>query len=187
MIKREKDYLAKTKKKYIWGMVIWLIIMFSIFGIGYYLNGTRLNIFTVAAAVLVLPAAQYITLLLSLWKFKDPDLETSNKLELIKGNYSLFHSVLVPTQTIILYFDHIIVTGSKIYCIIDSTSDLSKTKEAFNKKISAKGIALKTIVYVDQSATKDMSGLFKKIETSAGVENLENLNEYTQLISQMMM
>lgn len=187
MIKREKDYLAKIKKKYIWGMVIWLIIMFSIFGVGYFLNETRLNVFTVVAAVLVLPAAQYITQLFALWKFDDPDFETSKALELIKGNYSLFHSVLVPDQRIILYFDHIVVTGTKIYCIIDNATDLSKTKEIFNKKISAKGIPLKTVVYVDQSATKDMAGVFNKIENNVTIENTENLNEYTQLVTQMMM
>ncbi len=187
MIKREKDYLSKIKKKYIWGMVIWLIIMFGIFGIGYFLNETRLNIFTVVAAVLVLPAAQYITQLFALWKFEDPDLETSQELERIIGSYSLFHSVLVPDQRTILYFDHIFVTGTKIYCIIDNATDLSKTKKIFNKKISAKGIPLNTVVYVDQSATKDMGGLFKKIEKNVGIENIGNLNEYTQLITQMMM
>lgn len=187
MIKREKDYLAKKKKKYLIGTIIGLIIMFSVFGIGYFLNKTRNNIFTVVAAVLVLPAAQFMTLLFALLKFKDPNIETSNKLERISGNYNLFHSVLVPDQTTIIYFDHILVTGTKIYCIIDNVADLAKMQEIFNKKIKAKGIPLKTIVYVEESKAEEMGNLIKKIETNATIENEENLNEYTQLITQMMM
>lgn len=187
MIKREKDYLSKIKKKYTWGTIIWLIIMFGVFGTGYFLNKSRNNIFTVVAAVLVLPAAQYITQLFALWKFNDPDIENSKALEKMEGNYSLFHSVLVPDNKLILYFDHIIVTGSKIYCIIDNATDLSKAKEIMNKKVIAKGIPLKAIVYVDESKTKDMGNLINQIQRNIAVDNPENLNENTQLITQMMM
>ncbi len=187
MIKREKNYLSKIKKKYMVGTIIWLIIMFSVFGTGYFLNKSRNNLFTVVAAVLVLPAAQYITQLFALWKYNDPDLETSEALDEITGHYSVFHGVLVPDRSIILYFDHILVTGSKIYCIIDNATDLLKTEEVFNKKLTAKGIPLKTVVYIDQKKTKDMGNLFKTIQKSAAIENEATLNEYTQIITQMMM
>lgn len=187
MIKREKDYLTRKKRKYVIGTIIGLIVMFSVFGLGYFLNKTRNNVFTVLAAVLVLPAAQYITKLFAIIRFKDPDIKTSNSLELIEGSYNLFHSVLVPDQKTIFFYDHIIVTGTKIYCIIDNATDFIKAKEAFSKKMKAKGIPLKAIVYVDQNSTKVMGDLFKKIEASAAIENEENLNEYTQLIAQMMM
>ncbi|HHX59728.1 MAG TPA: hypothetical protein GX707_03160 [Epulopiscium sp.] len=187
MIKREKNYLTQKKKKYILMSVIWLFIMFGIFWTGYILNNTRNNVFTVFAAVLVLPAAQYMTQLFAILKFKDPDIEASNQLELIKGNYNLFHSVLIPDLTEIIYFDHIVVTGTKIYCIIDNVTDIAKQKEIFDKKIKAKGISLKAIVYVDQNKTKDMGNLFKQIEVNAAIENEINLKEQTQLITQMMM
>lgn len=187
MIKREKNYLAKKKKKYLIGTLIGLIIMLSVFLLGYALNKTRNNIFTVMAALLVLPAAQYMTQLFAILKFKDPDIETSNQLELIKGNYSLFHSVLIPNQRSVMYIDHILVTGTKIYCMMDSTTDLAISKDVFSKKMKAKGIPLRTIVYVEQSKIKDMRNFFKKIETNIAIQNEENLNEYTQLIAQMMM
>ena len=187
MIKREKDYLAKKKKKFLRGSIIWSLIVFGIFITGYGLNNTRSNIFTVVAAVLVLPIAQNLTQLLTLWKFKDPNLERSNELEGIKGNYSLFHSVLVPDIKEIMYFDHILVTGTKIYCIINRHANLPKIKSMFNKKIKAKGIPLSAVVYVDLSQTKDMGNLFKTLETNAAIQNQENLNEFTHLIAQMMM
>lgn len=187
MIIREKDYIAKTKKKYTIGSLIWLTVMFSVFALGYFLNNTRNNIFTVVAAVLVLPAAQYLTLLFGLWQYKDPDPKTSEQLALIEGQYSLFHSVLVPHRANILYFDHIFVTGSKIYCIIDNATDLSNTQRIFNQKIKAKGIPLEALEYVDQAKVKNMGNIFKKIRISVARENEENLNEYTQLIKQMMM
>lgn len=187
MIKREKDYLVKKKKKFLAGSIIWSLIVFAIFITGYILNNTRSNIFTVVAAVLVLPIAQNLTQLLTLWKFKDPDFETSQQLEEIKGNYSLFHGVLVPDIKEIMYFDHILVTGRKIYCIIDKHAKLPEIKSMFNKKIKAKGIPLSAVVYVELGQTKDMGNLFKTIEAEAAIENEENLNEYTHLIAQMMM
>lgn len=187
MIKREKDYLKKQKKKHLIGTLIWLAVMFGIFGIGYFLNRTRNNIFTVIAALFVLPAAQDMTKLIAILKFKDPDIETSKKLEDIKGEYNIFHGVLIPDVSSIYYYDHIVVTGTKIYCIIDSASNISKKKEVFNKKIEAKAIPLKTVIYIESGKTKEKGNIFKKIERNAEIANKENLNEYTQLIAQMMM
>ena len=186
MVKREKDYLKKQKKKYLRGTIIWLIIMLSIFSLGYFLNRTRNNIFTVIAALFVLPVAQDMTKLIAILKFNDPDAEISKRLEEIKGDYSLFHGILVPDQSSVYYYDHILVTGSKIYCIIDSATNIAKKKEVFEKKIKAKGIPLKTVIYIENYKTKTKGNMFKKIERNVEISN-ENLNEYTQLIAQMMM
>lgn len=187
MVKREKDYLKKQKGKYLKGTLIWLIVMFSIFGLGYLLNKTRNNVFTVIAALFVLPVAQDITKLIAILKFNDPDTKTSEMLEDIKGEYNVFHSVLVPDQSSIYYYDHILVTGNKIYCIIDSATNIPKRKAVFEKKIKAKGIPLKTVIYIENDKTRAKGNIFKKIERNAEVSNKENLNEYTQLIAQMMM
>ena len=119
MVKREKEYLKKKKKQYLRGTIIWFVIMFSVFIVGYILNRTRKNVFTLVAALLVLPVAQYATQLLAIWKFKDPGIKISDFLESIKGDYALFHSALMPDTKEVINFDHIIVTGKNIYCIID--------------------------------------------------------------------
>lgn len=169
------------------GSLIWLAIVFTIFIIGYILNKTRKNIFTVAAAVLVLPIAQYSTQLITIWKFKDPDSKTSERLEQIKGEYNLFHSVLVPAKNTILYFDHIIVTGSKLYCIVNEPKDMNNIKTLFNDKINSKGIPQEAIVYLEQNKATNMGNVLKQIEKNVALEDEENLKDYTHLIGQMMM
>lgn len=187
MIKREKDYLEKKKRKYLRGTLVWLIIMFAVFFTGYILNKSRNNVFTVVAALLVLPVAQYGTQLLAIWKFKDPQRNISEKLESIKGNYNLFHGVLVPNQKHILYIDHIIVTEEKVYCMISEQANMNYIKETMDKKIKAKGIPLKSVEYMGLNKTFNMEKLAKKIEKTLLVQNKGNLEEYTQLIAQMMM
>ncbi|NLI89036.1 MAG: hypothetical protein GX366_01305 [Epulopiscium sp.] len=187
MIIREKDYLKKRKRKYLLASLMWLVIMFAIFLLGYMTTKTRGNIYTVLAAILVLPVAQYSTQLFVILRFKDPDPETSKQLESIKGKYSLFHSALIPDEKRILYFDHIFVTGSKIYCIMENPKDINDTKRILNKKLKAKGISLNKVVYIEKEKTKDLGNLFKKIEKDAIIEREEDLKEYTQLIAQMMM
>jgi len=187
MIIREKNYLKNKKKKFLIATIIWFVIMITIFIIGYILNGTRKNVFTVVAAILVLPVAQYGTQLLAIWKFKDPKIEMSNLFESIKGNYNLFHSALIPDQKEIINFDHIIVTGENIYCIINNHSDITYIKKVFNKKITAKGISLKAITYIELDKIKNKQKLLYKIEAATIKNNEKNLKEYTQLIAQMMM
>lgn len=187
MVIRDNNYLKNKKKKYLIGTFIWLIIMFSIFFTGLILNKTRNNIFTVIAAVLVLPAAQYSTQLFAILKFKDADSEMSNKLEVIKGEYSIFHSVIIPDLKGMINFEHVIVTGEKIYCIIDQDKDITLLKESFNKKIEAKGIPLNMVKYVEVTKLKNIDKLLRQIEASAKVNNQENQKEYTKLIAQMMM
>ena len=161
--------------------------MFAVFLTGYFLNKTRNNVFTVVAAVLVLPVAQYATWLFSLWPFKDPDPKASLAIETLTGNYNLFHSLLVPAGNNILYFDHIIVTGTKIYCIIDKLTDKANLEERFNQKIKAKGLALNTLTYIDLGKVENLAGVLKQIQINIAIEHEENLKEYTHLIAQMMM
>lgn len=187
MIIQEKNYLKNKKIKFLKGTVIWFIIMITIFIVGYVLNGTRKNIFTVLAAILVLPVAQYATQLLTIWKFQDPEKEISELFESIQGNYNLFHSVLIPDKKEIINFDHIIVTGENIYCIINKHPDIAYIKKLFNTKIVAKGIPLKTMMYIELDKVKNKQKLLTKIEVATRRENEKNLKEYTQLIAQMMM
>lgn len=187
MVKREKEYLKKKKKEYLRGAIIWFAIMFSVFIIGYILNKTRKNVFTLVAALLVLPVAQYATQLLAIWKFKDPDIEISNSLESIQGDYALFHSALMPDTKEVINFDHIIVTGKRIYCIIDKPYEIGRIKSLLDQKLKAKGIPLKIIQYVNFSELKNEDKLLKEVETVAKQGNQKDLEEYTQLIAQMMM
>ena len=187
MIIQEKDYLKSKKIKFLTGTIIWFIVMITIMITGYILNKTRKNVFTVVAAILVLPVAQYATQLLSIWKFKDPDKETSELFESIQGNYNLFHSVLIPDKKEIINFDHIIVTGENIYCIMNKHPDIAYIKKIFNKKLLAKGIPIKTMTYIEIDQIKNKQKLLEKIEVAALKDNEKKLKEYTQLIAQMMM
>lgn len=187
MIKREKEYLKNKKKKHLRGTIIWLVIMFSIFIVGYVLNETRNNVFTVIAALFTLPVAQDVTQLLAIWKFQDPEIETSEFFESIKGNYNLFHSVLLPDKTEVINFDHMIVTGTQIYCVVDGSRDITHIKDLLNKRLLAKGIPAQEITYIELSKVKNKQALLEKIEKSAKQEHEESLKEYTQLIAQMMM
>lgn len=187
MIRRENNYLRNKKKKYLLGSIVWLFIMSSIFITGILINKTRNNIFTVVAAVLVLPVAQYIAQLFAIIRFKDPDDTISRALESIQGEYDLFHGVIIPDQNTIINIDHIIVTGQTIYCIIDESKDIGDIKIIFNKKIEAKGVPMKSLVYIEKSKIRNMEKLLKEIEASAKNTKNSNKSEYTKLIAQMMM
>lgn len=187
MVKREKEHLKNKKKKHLRRTIIWMTIMFSILIIGYILNKTKNNVFTVIAALFTLPAAQEMTQLLAIWKFQDSEIKTSEFFESIEGSYDLFHSVLLPDKKDIINFDHLIVTGKMIYCVVDQPRDITKIKKVFNEKLQAKGIPEKMITYVELSKIKNKQALREEIEKNAKQENEVTLKEYTQLMAQMMM
>lgn len=186
MVIREKDYLKKTKKKYIKGSIIWFLIMISIFGIGYILNKTRNNVFTIVAAVLVLPVAQYLTKLIGVVKYKDPTVKESLKLESIKGEYNIFHSVIIPNKSSTMFLDHIIVTENKIFCFL--SQEHNKEKKDFINKSKVKGIDSNQLEFFNIDNIENIGNIIRKVEKHTyNNKDDKRLSNNTRIIDQMMM
>lgn len=121
-ILQEGDYISKRKRKYLIRTIISLGIMMIIFIIGLALTKTRNNMFTLFSVLFTLVVAQYGVQYISIMKYRDGDPEISKKLSDLPDIYIVWHSALFGDQKGMAFFDHIIITDKKIYCMTDQVT-----------------------------------------------------------------
>lgn len=186
MIKQEKDYIKKQKKKYSIYTLIWTLVVLGTFGIGIWITGDRANIFTIIAGFLVIGLALSLSRLCVYLKFKDGNAAYGTLLETMKGNYSLFHSCVIPDARTTVLIEHIVVTSRSIYFLVYDEEVLKKNRLWLENRLKAKGVALKQIHFVKLDHENSVKNTMVKIEKDACYTS-ESLAEYTQLIQELIM
>lgn len=182
MVLQEKNYIAKQKKKYfIWGSCLTLVV-FGIFGIGLWMTKTRANLFTVSACVIAIGAALFITRWISFSRYKDGKEEIANLLETLPEGVQILHSAIIPYAKGTAYFEHIVVTGSKIYLIAYTKDQVEKYGAAVQEVLEMKGILKKHLCFLVIQNVEQMRKYIPKIE-----QQEKDSNNYGAKISEILM
>lgn len=186
MVKQEKDYIGKQKKKYFIYILISTAVILAFFIFGIVLTGGRENIFTLASCFLVIMLALHISRLISYMKFKDGNAEYAEQLEQMKGSYNIFHSAIIPDVRATIMIEHIVVTSKSIYFLTQNEDVLKKNRLWLENRLVAKGIYLKAIHFIRLTDLISVKNAVSKIEKDALVSD-NQLNEYTQIIEELLM
>ena len=186
MIKQEKDYIRRQKKKYGIYTLIWTIVVLGFYGIGIIITGERANIFTIIAGFLVIGLALSLSRLCVYFKFKDGNTAYSELLETMKGSLSIFHSCIIPDTRTTSFVEHIVVTSRNIYFLVYDEEVLRKNRLWLENRLRAKGIELKQIHFIRLDHENSVKNAMIKIEKDACYTS-EKLEEYTQLIQELIM
>lgn len=112
----EKGYLKQRKTGLYLHLAILIVIAILIFIVGLLLNkGDKANIFTVAAVLMVLPAAKTFVLLVVYFPYHEMNADDRNFVEgLIKPGDTVFYDAVFTSSETKMHLDAIIVTGHQV-------------------------------------------------------------------------
>ncbi len=184
MIKQDKDYIKKQKKKYSIFTGIWILVVTVVYGIGIIITGERANIFTIIAGFLVIGLALSLSRLCVYLRFKDGNIAYGTLLESMKGSYNLFHSCIIPDARTTILIEHIVITSRSIYFLVCDEDVLKKNRLWLENRLKAKGIELKQMHWMKLDTENSVKNTIVKIEKDACYTS-EKLDEYTQLIQEL--
>lgn len=147
---QEADYIKKRKYKYFIRTLISLIIMTSIFVIGFILTKTRNNAFTLISVLFTLVVAQYGVQYISIIKFKDGDVDIAKQLENLSDSYIVWNSGLFADEKGMAFFEYILISDNKIFCIVDNTNrSFDENMKQMRRIVGKKGL-INEIVFIER-------------------------------------
>ena len=156
MVKQEKNYIKRQKKKYLLAGIIWSIIVLIIFGTGLLLTKTRANLFTVFACVIAIVASLFITRFISFCRYHDCDEACAESLESMSGDYALYHSAIIPSNKGTAYFEHVAVTSQAIYFISYTKEQVMQYRTWIIEGLGSKGIGASHVHFIVAKDLKQM-------------------------------
>ncbi len=185
MVKQDGNYIKTKKQFFLKRTIIWLVVILTIFIIGWLVTGTRGNVATILAAVMTLGFAQNLTRYLSFKSFKDADVESVNLINSLDGNMAIYHSVLIPTEKKVLYFEHLIVTN-QFYFISNNDEYLKLAREYLTNRFISKGIAIDDLHFEKIDNNEQLEKLLRSIKSTLENQN-ETLLNNIEIIESMLM
>lgn len=186
--KGEYGYINYTKKHQFILSLISFSIPIAIFFLGLALNKwQKNNIFTIIAALAVLPAAKVLIRYILFAPYKTPSAEFHDRVIEVTGDYEgVFFDALVATSEKPLGFDAMVATQHFIICKKSRVGDKGyKMSEALQKLVKGWGHSNKVIVCEDdESFFKELNlkkseyvpiGTEEEDETAALIKDLRIL------------
>lgn len=186
MVKQQENYISNKKRGYLRNSIIWGSIVLIIFLTGVFVTKQRTNYFTLVAGVLVIPLSLNLTRYISFMTFNSPKKEHATILNQIKGDYYVYHGVVIPDAKTTHYFDHVILTGHYIYFIAENKETIEKVKNWIIDILSAKGITQKQIKFLHVKDEERMRAVAKNIEKEIRPKG-NNLDAMSEILEAMIM
>ena len=118
--KSEWGYIKKKKRAMILYTLVFAVIIAAIYLTGYYLNDkSNASVWTVAAIVLVLPAAKFFVSFLVLFPYKTPDKEKWNEInEVLKSGSSLWSDLVITSQEKVMNLDFLVISHHSVLAVL---------------------------------------------------------------------
>lgn len=177
---QEADYIKKRKLKYFIRTTISLSIMLGIFLLGFILTKTRNNLFTLVSILFTLVVAQYGVQFISIIPFKDGSLEVAKQLESLPQAYVVWNSALFADTKGMAFFDHVLISDTHIYFIMDEEyRNCDKNTENMKRIAEQKGLKNK-IIFI-QKNKGELEQLLKRLENKE-IKDLESQKEFIEAL-----
>ena len=137
--KGKYGYIHRKKLRLIAGILFFLLGIAGFLVIGFLTAGTRRNLLTVAAVLLVLPMAKLLVILIALWPFSARPKEEYDRVAQVAGN-GVFDTELVITSSTekTCCLDYCIVTEEGVLaCCLNPRQDKKKIEKNLSGYLSA--------------------------------------------------
>lgn len=187
MIKQEKDYIKRQKKKYLIASSFWSAIVLIIFVTGLILTKTRANLFTVFACVMAIVASLFITRCISFSRFNDCDEERASMLEAMNGTYDLYHSAIIPYASGSAYFEHVVVTELGIYFIAYTKAQVDKYRTWMQELLGTKGIGSSHLYFLVAKDAVQLRHHISHIEKEEKLVSKDRFEDYSNKVNEILM
>ncbi len=186
MTLQNRNYISEQKKRYLRNTLLWTIVVVAAFFSGLIIFKTRESYFTVFSGVMVIGVALNFSRYIGFSKFKDGKEEYADLLESIKGNYKLFHSVIIPDNRGTAFFEHLMITSKGLYFLGYQDQVIRTCRLWLENKLASKGIPLEQMHFITLENTAHLKDIILEIEKDNGYLD-ERLEEYSKVINDLLM
>ena len=161
--KGKKGYISLLKRYDMIFILVSALIALGVFMIGLNIWNTKKNIGTVVAVLSLLPACKRLTNLIMIFSFKGISEENYAKVApLVKPEWLVLEDMLFSTEKYILEFDHVVLSGSKMFALSKMSKDKNDyIKEYFETAFKKRAIDMTFNLY---SNVNDYAGVLKRME-----------------------
>ena len=136
-------YIHRRKLRLALGILFFLAGIIGFLVIGYVTTGSRRNLMTVAAVLLVLPMSKLLVILIALWPFKARPKEEYDRVQAIAGKGILdTELVITSAKDKTFCLDYCLVTEEGVLCTsAKPKGDRKHIEEYLSGYLSANGLA----------------------------------------------
>ena len=116
----EWSYIKKKKTAMLLWTLLFAVVIAGIYLTGYYLNDkSNASVWTVAAIVLVLPAAKFFVSFLVLFPYKTPDKAKWDEIKKsIKTGTSLWSDLVITSQEKVMNLDFLVISHHSVLAVL---------------------------------------------------------------------
>lgn len=168
-MKKEKGTRGYLKQKKIYQLLLTLACMIGVLVfimIGFFVNKSVENMFTVIAVVLVIPASKFLVGYIVLIPYVQPDEKFYQRV--FSNKYELLTELVITSTEKIMGVDFVAVKSKRVYCYIsDKKIDKNYLEKYIKEIISEKYEGVGVKVFTDEE---------KYVLAVNGLEQLENDN-----------
>ncbi len=171
----EYGYLNWRKKRVLFHTLLMVGIGVAVFLIGLFLNKMEVsNVFTIAAVLMVLPAAKSLVAVIVLFPYKETNKEAKERLDsYAKDGDTLFYDVVFTSSEKVMHLNQIYVTDHQLIGIsLRKKDNLKAAKEYLEKELGIRELSYVVFLTDEESALKKRMALRK--QESAETEQKES-------------
>ena len=168
--KGEAGYISFVKKKELLISIILFLAAAGIFILGLALNKWQKgNIFTIIAALMIIPMARFLTQFIMLFPFRSVTEEEAAEVEkAAKGGSIIYADNVVTSTEKAMQLSFIVITSNKVLCYTGrEKEDASKCREYLAGLLSRRGYDYKVTVTGDRTV---FFNLLKSSDSAAAIE-----------------
>ena len=187
MIKQCKTYAADKQSYYLKRVCLWTIVMLGIFFIGILITGSKANYFTVAAGVIVMAVALYLSRYIGFKHFKDGHAQWAQIMEDESSDYAVFHSAIIPNEKYTAYFEHVILTGNAFYFLTYDEKMIQKAHIDLENKLVNKGIDYAQILFFVLKDEADVKKVMETIKQNTPTVESAEIERQIRIINDLLM
>lgn len=187
MVKQSKTYIAEQQSHYLKRVFLWTAVMLVIFFMGIFITGSKSNYFTVAAGVLVMAVALYLSRYIGFKHFKDGHAKWAEIIENEGKDYGIIHSAIMPNEKYSAYFEHIVLTGRAFYFLTYNEKMIQKAHIDLENKLVNKGIDYTQVSFLVLKDEADVIKVMKMIKQNTPTVESAEVEAQIQIINDLLM
>lgn len=181
----EYGYLNQRKKRALFHTLLMIGIGMAVFLIGLLLNKMEAsNIFTIAAVLMVLPAAKSLVAVIVLFPYQETKKEEKERLDTYaKEGDVIFYDVVFTSSEKVMHLNQIYVTDHQLIGIsLRKKDNIKAAKEYLEKELGIRELSYVVFLTNEESALKKRMALRKQEPVRAEQEENKEKQEVLAML-----
>lgn len=181
----EYGYLGWRKKRALFHTLLMVGIGVAVFLVGLLLNKMEAsNIFTIAAVLMVLPAAKSLVAVIVLFPYKETKKEEKERLDsYAKDGDTLLYDAVFTSSEKVMHLNQIYVTDHQLIGIsLRKKDNLKAAKEYLEKELGIRELSYVVFLTDEESALKKRMALRKQESAETGQKESREKQEVLEML-----